>query len=224
MRVYAGEVQEILLWGGKRVTRLLCPPQAVPAPGEFILAEAEGGVVTTPVFLAADSAQGFVAAPPVPSHWMPGLPLELRGPLGRGFHLPADVQKLALLALSDSAARLLPLAVSALERHLAVVLFADCHLPPLPYSLEAFPRKSLPEFLGWADFLAIDLPLPGLPTLRRLLGSSESLPCPAQALLTAPMPCGGIAGCGVCAVAARKGKYLLTCEDGPVFDLRALDW
>jgi hypothetical protein len=43
----------------------------------------------------------------------------------------------------------------------------------------------------------------------------------AQALVITPMPCGGIAECGVCAVTARRG-WKLACKDGPVFDLTEL--
>jgi NAD(P)H-flavin reductase len=42
-------------------------------------------------------------------------------------------------------------------------------------------------------------------------------------LILAPMPCAGLAECGACAVPARSG-WKLACLDGPVFDLRALDW
>ena len=222
MRTYEGEVQEILLSGGKRAARLHCPPQAIPAPGKYLLAEDGSGTVATAVFLAMSTPSGFIAAPPLPLHWSPGLPLKLRGPLGRGFRLPADLQRLALVALGETAARLLPLV--GLAQNAALALFADCPLPPLPYSLEAFPLKSLPEFLDWADFLAIDLPLQDLSTLRQLLGPPESLRQAGQALLLTPMPCGSLAACGVCAIPTHKGKLLLACEDGPVIDLHDLEW
>jgi NAD(P)H-flavin reductase len=40
-------------------------------------------------------------------------------------------------------------------------------------------------------------------------------------LVVAPMPCGGLAECGVCAVTTRRG-WKLACKDGPVFDLGEL--
>jgi dihydroorotate dehydrogenase electron transfer subunit len=56
------------------------------------------------------------------------------------------------------------------------------------------------------------------------LRAHEYLPCPAQVLVTSPMPCGGIAECGVCALPLRKKGYVLTCKDGPVFNLNQLRW
>jgi hypothetical protein len=61
--------------------------------------------------------------------------------------------------------------------------------------------------------------------LRNMIGLSEGigLPCPAQVLITTPMPCAGLAKCGACAIASRRG-WKLACEDGPVFDLNHLKW
>jgi len=39
----------------------------------------------------------------------------------------------------------------------------------------------------------------------------------AQVLVRTPVPCGGIAECGVCAV-TLKSEWKLACKDGPVFD------
>ena len=40
----------------------------------------------------------------------------------------------------------------------------------------------------------------------------------AQVLLHTPVPCGGVAECGVCAVTLRSG-WALACREGPVFAL-----
>ena len=121
---------------------------------------------------------------------------------------------------------MLPLAHLALGRGAEVALFSDLPLPALPAAVEALPLKALTESLAWADFMALDLHLADLGKLRtRLgLGMHERLPCPAQALLITPMPCGGVGDCGVCAVPAARGKWELVCKDGPVFDLNKLDW
>jgi len=43
----------------------------------------------------------------------------------------------------------------------------------------------------------------------------------AQVLVVTPMPCGGLAECGVCAFTTRRG-WKMACKDGPVFDLSEL--
>jgi dihydroorotate dehydrogenase electron transfer subunit len=164
---------------------------------------------------------GFLAAPPIPDTWGPGTALELHGPLGRGFQLPGEVRRLGAAAFTPNAARLMPLVTQALERNIAVTLFSDSPLAGLPYALEVSPLAALPEALPWADFLALDLPLEKLEGLRLLLGAEEPLRCPAQALIYTPMPCGGAAECGACAVPARRG-FKLACKDGPVFNLREI--
>jgi hypothetical protein len=147
------------------------------------------------------------------------------GPLGHGFDLPHNVQRLALVTLGETAQRLLPLAQVDSQPHRGITLFTDLPLPNLPASLEAYPLSSLPEALDWPDFMALDLPLERLTELRAVLGiSGVTRPgFPIQALLTTPMPCSGMARCGACAVPSHRG-YKLACEDGPVFDLKALKW
>lgn len=222
MRLYTGRVEEIYVYSGEQATaRLACPVQATPAPGQYLLAWQDSSILATPVFLGGSAHNGLLAAPPVPADWVPGARLRLRGPLGRGFRLPASARNLALVALGDTAARLLPLASSAQAQAAAVALFCDTPLPPLPSFLEAAPLVAFAEALSWADFLALDLPLPALSTWRESLGITGRLPCPAQALIWTPMPCGGLAECGVCATPARRA-WKLACREGPVFDLNEL--
>ena len=158
--------------------------------------------------------------------WGPGASLELRGPSGRGLRLPDRALRLALLAVGQTPARLMPFAELALSRsETSVALFTDAHLPWLPAALEVQPQQNIAEALGWADFLAIDIPLTRLADLRRILGlgSGERLPCPGEVLVEAPMPCAGLAECGACAVPGRGG-WKLACKDGPVFDIHDLEW
>jgi hypothetical protein len=190
------------------------------------LLEDERSALGTPLFAASREAQGFLAAPPIPVEWGPGAALELRGPLGRGLRLPDRALRLALLACGQTPARLMPFAVQALSRsETSVALFTDAHHPWLPAALEVQPLQNIAEALGWADFLAIDIPLTRLADLRRILGlgGGERLPCPGEALVEAPMPCAGLADCGACAVPSRGG-WKLACKDGPVFDIHDLEW
>ncbi|MBN2503520.1 MAG: hypothetical protein JXB38_22275, partial [Anaerolineales bacterium] len=172
-----------------------------------------------------DTAQ-FLTAPGIPENWSPGTTLQLSGPLGKGFQLPERLHRLALVALAESAARLLPLAQLGLARGAEVALFTDLPLPQLSSDVEALPLKSLTESRAWADFMALDLRLEDLGNLRNWLGLqvNDRLSCPAQALIVAPMPCGGVGECAVCAVPTRRGKWKLACKDGPVFDLNKLNW
>jgi hypothetical protein len=135
---------------------------------------------------------------------------------------------LALVAAGDSIARLLPLATGS-SSSIAVALFTDAPLPTLPSSLEAYPLGDLPESIGWADFLAIDMSLHDLPDLPARMGIFHGgvPPCPGQALVQAPMPCAGLGDCGVCALETRHTRragrsWKLACKDGPVFDLTEL--
>jgi hypothetical protein len=243
MRTYDARLTEIQMEAGGRLTAWIdCPPAAIPAAGQYALAYAPGdplAALAVPLFRGGAAGRvesgerGFLAAPPLPAAWGPGTSLVLRGPLGRGFSL--DGQRLALAALGDTVTRLLPLAGDALQRGDAVTLFTNAPLPALPASIEIYPLGSLPDALIWADCLAIDLPLEALAGLRASLGlqKGDRLSLPAQALVFMPMPCGGLAECGACAVptyrpleqrSLEQRRYRLACKDGPVFNLDELEW
>lgn len=229
MATYPGRVSEVRLGlGGELQALIACPPAAVPPAGRYMSARAPAEAdapLATPLFLTQPVQGGFWAASPWPPSWIPGTELVLRGPLGRGFDLPQSVSRLALAALGASPARLLPLALAAVERNCAVTLFTTAPLPGLASNIEIFPLDALGEALSWPDLLAIDLPLERLPSLRTLLGLSATqlLPCSAQVLLDTPLPCAGIGECGACAVPSRRGTRL-ACVDGPVFSLEGLEW
>jgi hypothetical protein len=229
MRVFSARVHEILLDArSQQMVRIVCPQPAVPSPGRYVLAaleEENNDALPAMLFAGEILTDGFLAVPPVPMSWLPGLPLKIAGPLGKGFQLDRRIKRLALAALGESAARLLPLAYQALEWGADVVLFSDAPAGSLPASIELHPSASAKEALGWADFLALDMPLKKLSSLRAILGldSQAVLPCPVQVLIDTPMPCGGMADCGVCAVPGHR-SWKLACVDGPVFDLKELDW
>jgi len=262
MRTYEARLTELHITAGEKniaspAAWIDCPPAAVPAPGQYLLAYSPAdplAAVGTVLFRSEDFSgleperRGFLSAPPLPISWTPGARLVVRGPLGHGFDLSG--QRLALAALGDTAARLLPLARQALQRGDAVTLFTDAPLAALPAAIEIYPLESLPEAPGWVDCLAIDLPLEALPVLRARLGlkREERVMCPAQILVVTPMPCSGLAECGACAVpisgtltsavrpkavsrrsatgwrAQGRSPYWLACLDGPVFDLNELEW
>jgi hypothetical protein len=221
---------------GERAAQIDCDPKLIPRPGGYLLAhnpnepDAVLGCSLFPLGLPASmdstSDHGLVSLGPVPRTWHPGTQLELRGPLGRAFDLPPASHSLALITLGETAGRLLPLIPLALQKGADIAVFSDLPLPSLPPVIEIRSLNAIPEALAWADFLAIDLPLENLPDLRNMLQLEphDYLSCPAQVLVSTPMPCAGVAECGVCALPRRDKGYALACKDGPVFNLNRLRW
>ena len=221
---------------GSRSARIDCDPRLIPKPGGYLLAnnpnepEAVLGHVLFPVglpaFIEDDDALPPINLAPIPRTWHPGTSLQLRGPLGRAFDLPPAVHNLGLIVLGESAGRLLPLIPLMLEKNTDIAIFCDVPLPQLPPAIEIHAINSVPEVISWADFLAIDIPLDNIPNLRSILQLDplDYLPCPTQILVSTPMPCAGIAECGVCALSWPKKGYALACKDGPVFNLNHLLW
>jgi hypothetical protein len=222
-----GKISELLLLDGSPAARILCPEKSIPRPGQYLLAHAAGtdSPLAVPVFATRSEPDGFLAAPSAPADWVPGMRLHLRGPLGHGFDLPASARRCGLIALEAgaSARRLLALLDVAFRHGAAVTLVCDAPPDDLPLQVEVQPRHAVSEVCGWADYVAIDVGRDSLHGLRASLGLSNPawLKAQAQVLVRAPMPCGGLAGCGVCAVEGRRGTQL-ACEGGPVFDLGEL--
>ena len=221
---------------GNRVAQIHCDSKRMPRPGQYLKAhnpnepEAVLGCslfsMGLPSSMDGLSNSGPISLGPIPRSWHPGTLLELNGPLGHGFSLPPAVNSLGLIALGETAGRLLPLIPLALSQNADIAIFSDAALPPLPPIIEIRSLHAIPDAIAWADFLAIDLPRENLPNLRENLQLSphDFLPCPAQVLVTSAMPCAGIGECGVCAVPEQKRGYTLTCKDGPVFNLNQLRW
>lgn len=227
MQSYHVRIREIRLEKPGQTQALVdCPPGAVPLCGQYGRARALNdtqAALAQPIFLSAQRKDGFLTASPVPETWSPGSELILSSPLGRGFVLPASARRVAAAVFGSTASRLLPLLEQALANNADVSIFTDDAPAALPTRVEINSLKSLSENLAWADFLAVDVPLERVGTLSDLLGLNHGqfLPCPGQALVYAPMPCTGMAACGACAVKLKRG-WKLTCEDGPVFNLRDL--
>jgi hypothetical protein len=111
----------------------------------------------------------------------------------------------------------------ALRQNAEVVLISDFAVTDLPEIVEVQPLKAMLEILTWADYAALDVDRGTLGQLREMLGEGWQvwMKCEAQVLIRAPMPCGALAECGVCAVILRH-EWKMACRDGPVFDLKAL--
>jgi len=229
---YNGRLVELLLEPYQNAAaRIACPAQAELKPGQYLQAHQPNQpleVTPTSLFRAGESRPAgagelsFPVAGPLPESWQPGAELKLRGPLGRGFELPKSLRRLALVALGESPARLMPLIPIALERGVEIVLVCDAQVGELPLAVESQSVDDLPKALAWADFLAIDIPLERLEDLAERLTTKGRTRAPeGQALVFSPMPCGGLAKCGVCSLTTKNGLRL-ACEDGPVFGLHEL--
>jgi NAD(P)H-flavin reductase len=221
-----GEVLEVYLDQDRAAARIACPSELIPAPGEYLLAYApddSNSPLPVSLFNTGPSPRGFLASAAWPRGWLPGTRLSLRGPLGHGFQMPITIKNVALVALCESSARLLPLLFAGMERGASVSLVSDQVPSELPAEVEVHPPAALPEVFTWADYLALDLRPEQLPGLRERLGLDYDAPLRpvAQALIHTSMPCGGMAACSICAVTVRRG-YKLACKDGPVFNLNDL--
>jgi len=227
-----GKVVELILEDGLRYARISCPAKLTPSPGQYLLAShASHSPLPVPIFYTDSAPQGvavaprrhFIASPPIPQSWMPGMDIFLRGPLGHGFKIPASARKVGLIAFDDFPSRLRGLIRPFLSQEAAVVLVSDFASGNLPDDVEVQPLSALSEIIEWADTLAFDVARENLPGLRERLGKRNQLSSgnEAQILIRTPVPCGGIADCGVCAV-TLKSSWKMACKEGPVFDLRDL--
>ncbi len=222
MKSAQGQLVEVYL---DSRAQILCPPELIPAPGQYLLAHARGSdaPLAVPVFFSDSAPNGFRCAPFLPLSWAPGTKLNLRGPLGHGFFIPSFARKVVLVAFDDSPARLRGLINIALKQDAEVVLVSNFVMDDLPEALEIQPLQALNEIYQWADYAALDVARENLNRLGEMLGVKKQAKAPreAQVLIRAPMPCGALAECGVCALTIRH-EWRMICKDGPVFDLASI--
>jgi len=222
MKIGEGQLFEIYLDSS---IRIICPPELIPAPGQYILAHASGSdsPLAVPVFFSDSAPNGFRSAPMINSAWNPGTRLNLRGPLGRGFSIPSFARKVALIAFDESPARLRGLILIALKLDAEVVLVSDSALDDIPEVVEVQPLQAMTDIYQWADYAAFDVARENLNQLKEKFGRMNQAKSPreAQVLVRAPMPCGALAECGVCALTIRH-EWKMICKDGPVFEMKEL--
>jgi len=222
MRTGTGRIVELLFEDECLYARIACPESLVPGPGQYLLAShGSDSLLPVPIFHTDLAPQGFIGS--AHQGWKPGDELALRGPLGRGFSLPVTARKVGLVAFDGPPVRLKGLIPPALRQDASVVLLCDASADHLPDEVEIQPLSGLDEILHWADFVAFDVGRDNLPELMEKLEGWKTrfVRYGAELLVHAPMPCGGLADCGVCAVTAKSG-WKLVCKEGPVFDLGEL--
>ena len=217
-----GQLHEIYLDSS---VEIICPPELIPTPGQYLLAHALGSdsPLAVPVFFSDSAPNGFRSAPLLDSSWMPGTRLNLRGPLGHGFSLPAYSRKVALVAFDQSSARLRGLISIALKQGAEIVLVCDSTVDDIPEAVEVQPLQAMLDSYHWADYAAFDIGRENLHQLREMLGKVEQTKGAreAQVLVRAPMPCGALAECGVCALTTHH-EWKMICKEGPVFEMKEL--
>lgn len=232
MAHYKGRIIEILLEPYQNASALISADNSVkPGPGQYLQAhQPDDREMVTPIslFLAgevefAGGEAKFAVSGELSPNWEPGIEIALTEARGHGFQLPTRARRIALVALTGNPGRLLPLVPMALRQHAEVALFCDALVRELPSAVEVRGLEAAKEAFAWADFMAIDVELSQVEELGTLLEIRDRLPraLVAQALVHAPMPCGGLAKCGVCAFSSGRGEWL-ACEDGPVFELRGI--
>jgi hypothetical protein len=231
MAHYKGRIAEILLEAYQNAAGILaCPSEAAPKPGQYLQAHNPNDpmqVVPTSLFAAGEIAHdssSIVRLPiagPIPQSWQPGTELLLRGPLSHGFSVPRLARRFALIALDRNPGRLLPLVSQGIQQGAGITFLHDGPSGNLPVAVEEQPLEGLAKSIQWADYLAVDIPLDRIEDLRSIFTLRIPAALNAEALVAAPMPCGGMAKCGVCTVRTNKGPQL-PCEDGPVLKLKEL--
>lgn len=220
-----GQVVELVFEYGLRQARISCASNLVPSPGQFLQAgtDSRSYPLSVSLFSTGPTLFGFTASAPIPETWAPGLEINLRGPLGRGFAQPQSARRLTLVAFDDSPARLQGLIGLGRGHSADIVLVCDSSDYPMPDDVEILPLSSLGEAVRWADYIALDVAREKLPKLKEMMREQDQvfIKREAQVLVRTPMPCGEIASCGVCAVVTRSGRKM-ACKDGPVFDWREI--
>lgn len=230
MHTAKGLISELTLEDGRLYARVSCPQNLIPAPGQYLLASDDSNTILStakysplpvPIYYTDSAPGGFITLSA--SSWKPGDELYLRGPLGRGFSLPANARKVALVAFDDVPARLRGLIVPALKQNASVVFVTNSSGDALPDDVEVQPLAAMVEILQWADYVALDVSRENLSELKTRLVAQNQLAAvkDAQVLIRTPLPCGGIADCGVCAVITQS-SWKMACKDGPVFDWKEI--
>jgi hypothetical protein len=232
MRLGNGRIIEIRQTGkGSRQALIQLEGVSTPLPGQYLQAHhladhsQAAGLSLFPGGLpdAGQDRGSSTTAGPIPSHWSPGDVLRLRGPLGRGFNIPEEATRLAIIAFSQQIDHLLPLAKNLLNRGRGIALFTNSNpdsLPTrLPARIEINKLDQIAEGLKWADFVACSVSLDEFSSASEVLSRLSPLGRPGEILVYGQYPCAGLADCGICAVSMPNGGSKPVCKEGPVLEI-----
>jgi dihydroorotate dehydrogenase electron transfer subunit len=169
---------------------------------------------------------------------MVGEYVDILGPLGNGFKIHHDSQKLLLIAGGIGIAPLVALAEEGVSAGLSVKLVIGAETASKLYPQDFIPggvdvicitddgssgerglaTDLLPSLVDWADQVFVCGPVPMYRKMSEMgLGDK-----PIQILLEQVMGC-GVGACRGCAMVTKKGIKLV-CKDGPVFELGEIIW
>lgn len=228
MLLHQGIIVKVFEESGQQFTQIHCPNTAIPQAGQFVTAWAadqDNLNLASLLFPSEIGKDGFYTGSLIPESWKPGTHIKLRGPSGNGFSKVERIRHLLLIACDNSTYRLNPVIHDAIKNKIDVALFTNCYVHHLPKQVETYPINDAKDAVYWADSILIDIKVDELSQLRSILGiqPESHLPCQTQILISIEMPCGSIADCGVCAVKTKKA-WRFTCKDGPVFNLKDIEW
>ena len=220
MREFELRVVEVAAFGGS--VRVECEgPHPVTTAGQVCLALAQlpnQSDLRVPLYFLparARRAGFFVPATHAYARLAPGDRLDLIGPAGRGFRLPAAGGR--LLAIASSLDRLAAVVEAALGHKLAVTVLTPRSAELLPTDVEIHRGPLSAELAQWADVVALDVTDPAARAARLRELAPGRGPDYVQALATLPLPC-GVGACQACWVhLPHANARRLACVDGPVF-------
>lgn len=222
--VNTAKLVEVFQIGSEKGGVLDLPERFWPEPGQYLPCQWVGddlAPLVTHLFRVIGENESLSISP-VTERWQPGDQLIFDSPQGHGFRLPPEARRIALLPYRVSPIRVLSLVKKALASGASISLFCESipHaeiMSRLPSIVEVNPLSVLLDDMDWPDFLAADLERDDLTDFSTLFEQVD-LKFEGQVLVRTPMPCRGLAECGVCSVKTKKGwKY--ACIDGPVFPL-----
>jgi hypothetical protein len=220
VREFELRVIEVAAVGGS--IRVECEgPNPGAAAGQMCLALARlpnQPLLRVPLFLLQlrERHPGFyVPATHAYARLAPGDRLDLIGPAGHGFRLPASSGHLLIIA--SSLERLACAVESALQRGLAVTALTPRSAELLPPDVEIHRGPLDADLARWADVVALDVADPAARAARLRALAPERGPGYVQALQLPPVPC-GVGACQACWVhLPHANARKLACVDGPVF-------
>ena len=182
------------------------------------------------------------------AQWPPGWPVDMLGPLGRGYTLPHDRQNVIMIAGGIGIASLFGLAeymmTCGIPSHLRVCIGGksrdDILLKPdlenmgvqVDVTTEDGSLGTRGVVTDWLEKEGPSLSKKGKPMIyacgpigmmARVASVAQHLSLPCEVSLESRMAC-GVGSCLGCAFKGPDQGYRLVCSDGPVLDARKIDW
>jgi len=232
---------------GFRLLILECPALAEGArPGQFVMARSGGGYdpylrVAVPIHRFREEGIALLFRPSLPGHARlgasrPGDTVDLLGPGGAGFALPAGPAEVAIIGQGTGVAPLIGI-LDRVSGPAQLILGAAT-------ASQAYPRELVPVGVEFVPYIGVDTgeafwhavaeacrwaghvyaagPSPFYQQLQRVWQSTRLRPPPEalQVWVEADMAC-GLGVCDSCLIQTRQGPRH-ACVDGPAFNLSDL--